>query len=303
MFACPSCQTPLESLTPVEQRCPVDGVVYRQDQGIWRFLRPERAAYFQQFVQEYETISRAEQRGSPDPAYYRALPFADVSGRFAADWRIRAISFQTLVKKVLAPLERSKKRPLAILDLGAGNGWLAYRLSQRGHHLAAIDLLTNSFDGLGAHIHYESTFVPIQAEFEALPFTAGQADLVIFNASLHYSTDYVRTLAESLRVLRQDGRLVIVDTPVYRQAASGEAMVRQREALFQQQYGFPSNALPNENYLTGRRLPELAAALGLRWQTISPFYGWRWTLRPWRARLAGHREPARFLLIAGRREG
>jgi HemK-related putative methylase len=264
-------------------------------------LDAERAGAFGTFIQEYETVRRAEGRGSDDPGYYRDLPFADRTGRFDEDWRIRATSFRALVERVLRPLEERHARPLMILDIGAGNGWLSNRLAQRGHAVAAVDLLTNADDGLGAHVHYDTAFVPVQAEFDRLPFAGGQADLVVFNASLHYATNYLVTLGEALRVLRPAGCLAIVDTPLYHHAASGAAMVREREAYFARHYGFPSNTLPSENYLTYERLEQLGAALGLAWHTTAPFYGVRWTLRPWKARIRRRREPATFLVIAGRR--
>ncbi len=298
-FACPACHTPLEMLTLDEQRCPADGRVYRLINGIWRFLLPEREAYFEQFMAEYETVRRAEGRGSDDPAYYRALPFEDRTGRFSDDWRIRARSFETLVEKVVRPLEAERDRRLKILDLGAGNGWLSNRLAQRGHAVAAVDLLTNAFDGLGAHVHYDVDFAPVQAEFDRLPFVEDQADLAVFNGSLHYATDSEVTLREALRVLRDGGRPVIVDSPVYHDAASGEKMVQEREAQFEEAYGFPSNAIPSENYLAYDRLGELADALGLSWEIHESFYGWRWHFKPWKARLLGHREPAKFLVIVG----
>ena len=172
-----------------------------------------------------------------------------------------------------------------ILDLGAGNGWLSYRLAQRHHTVATVDLLDDQLDGLAAHVHYDAGFTPIQAEFDRLPLAGQQADLVIFNASFHYSTDYVATLREALRVLRLDGATVIMDSPLYHDASSGARMVQEREARFQELYGFAGNALPGENYLTYARLDELATALGLRWRKVTPFYGWRWALRPWKARL------------------
>jgi SAM-dependent methyltransferase len=246
-------------------------------------------------------VRQAEGRGSPETAYYRALPFTDLSGRFTADWQIRARSFLAFQRKVLAPLERERQRSLRVIDLGAGNGWLSYRLAQRGHCVAAVDLLTNSLDGLGAHIHYDATFMPVQAEFDRLPFSANQVDLVVFNAALHYSTHYESTLAQALRILQPSGLLVILDSPVYRAAASGAQMVREREAAFTQAHGFPSNALPSENYLTTRRLNDLATQLRLHWKIIQPFYGWRWLLRPIKAKLLRQREPARFAVIVGQR--
>jgi SAM-dependent methyltransferase len=291
---------PLEALRTDEGQCPACGTLYPQRDGIWRFLTPEREAFFKQFIAEYAIVRQAEGRGCDDPAYYRALPFVDLTGRFCDQWRIRARSFRTLAERVLPGLEAGRARPLRVLDLGAGNGWLSYRLSMRGHYVVAVDLLTNASDGLGAHVHYDAAITPVQAEFDRLPFGRGQADLAIFNAALHYSTQYETTLREALRALRGDGRLVILDSPVYRDPSSGEQMVREREAHFEQVYGFPSNALPSENYLTFERLHQLKAALGLRWEFFKPFYGWRWALKPWRARLRATREPAQFLLIVGR---
>lgn len=301
LFACPLCRTPLAPLNAARQRCPADETIYECRDGIWRFLVPDRQAYFDRFMREYQIVRQAERRGSTDASYYRALPFADLSGRFTADWQIRARSFRAFQCDVLQPLERDVRRPLHVIDLGAGNGWLSYRLAQRGHIVAAVDLLTNSLDGLGAHIHYDTTFTPMQAEFDRLPLAEDQIDLIVFNASLHYSTHYETTLCEALRVLRPAGLLVILDSPVYRSADSGAQMVREREATFTRTYGFPSNALPSENYLTDQCLCDLAETLHLRWRFIQPFYGWRWMLRPLKARLLRRREPARFAVIVGQR--
>ncbi|HET7034461.1 MAG TPA: HemK2/MTQ2 family protein methyltransferase [Thermomicrobiaceae bacterium] len=301
-FACPVCHGALAPCGEDRLRCERDDLDFERIEGIWRFLPPERLRYYARFMAEYETVRARERRGSRDAAYYRALPFADRSGRFSADWRIRARSFEALVDEVLAPLEEAVARPLVVLDLGAGNGWLSHRLAQRGHAVIAADLQTNAADGLGAHVHYAHHFTPVQAEFDHVPLAGAQADLVIFNGSLHYAADIERALAEARRVLRPAGRLVIMDTPFYHDPSSGQAMVREREAQFAREYGFPSNAVPMEGFLTFQRLDALGAALGLRWQRIEPDYGLGWALRPWRARLRRRREPARFVLAVGKRE-
>lgn len=295
VFACPQCGIKLERITAVKQQCPQDGQEYCCIDGIWRFLLPQRQAHFAQFVKEYETVRQAEGRGSTEAAYYRALPFADLTGKMTADWQIRAQSFQVLLQQVVGPL--AEKRPCRILDLGAGNGWLSYRLAQRGHHVAAVDLTVNRFDGLGTHPMYDASFLPVQAEFDHLPFAGGQADLAIFNASLHYTSSYERTLREALRVVRPEGMVVVVDTAVYHDESSGAQMVREREAHFQQTYGFPSNAIAAENYLTYERIEAVAKTLSVSQRLLWPVPGWRRAVRKWRARLNGRREPAQFPLI------
>jgi SAM-dependent methyltransferase len=297
-FACPGCRAVLEQTAIDALRCPADGMVFRHAGGVWRLLLPEREAAFLRFIQEYETVRRAEGRGSETPDYYRALPYQDLSGRMPADWRIRAASFDALIQKLVRPMEMSTGRPLRVMDLGAGNGWLSNRLAGRGHCVAGVDLMVNDFDGLACSKFYENAFNPVQAEFDRLPFEDNSVDLVIFNASLHYSTGYEATLRESLRVIAPGGKLVVMDSPIYRNPASGAQMVRERENEFTRRYGFPSNALPSENYLTYRRLDELAAALNLSCQIQrAPFYGVRWMLRPFIARLLGRREPAKFGLV------
>lgn len=297
-LACPRCRVQLD-ISDGATACAECGAAYRRERGVWLLLAEDRAPRFAQFIAEYETVRRAEGRGGSGQAYYRALPYRDTTGRFAADWRIRAASFDALLRHVVKPME-SRGR-LRALDMGAGCGWLAYRLALRGHAAAAADLLVNEADGLGAHVHYDAPILPIQAEFERLPLADAQLDLLVVNAALHYATDYAVTLREALRVLRPGGALAVVDSPVYRDPSSGRQMVRERGDAFEQRYGFRGESLPSENYLSYARLDELAAELGVRWRIFRPNHGIGWALRPLRARLRGRREPAGFpLLVAAR---
>jgi SAM-dependent methyltransferase len=301
-FICPRCRTGLDRVSADRLVCPQDGLEYWNVEGIWRFLLPESQAHYTRFIEEYETVRRTEGRGSTDADYYRALPYKDLSGNFSKDWAIRTRSFDLLVKKLLTPIQANLERPLKVLDLGAGNGWLSNRLAAQDDRVVAVDLLVNELDGLGAWKHYENQFTPIQAEFNRLPIMDGFADVAIFNASFHYSENYEETLKEALRATDVDGVVVVMGTPVYRRRESGEKMVAEREAAFQEQYGFASNSLESENFLTYDRLIELGDSLGIHWLTFRPFYGLRWMLRPLKAVLTRTREPARFHLIAGYRK-
>jgi SAM-dependent methyltransferase len=257
-----------------------------------------------QFVREYQTVRRAEGWGSRDPAYYAALPYCDLSGRYPEIWRIRARSYDVLLSRVLQPLERSGAEPrLTVLDLGAGNGWLSARLVRRGYRAIAVDVLDDPFDGLRAVRQYLDRHrpAPVVGEFDHLPVPADSVDVAIFNASLHYSTDYARTLRESLRVLRWRGTLVVLDSPMYSDPTSGQRMVQEREARFLRTHGFASNALDCEHFLTPARLAELSATLGVRWQLHTPRLDPLTTARRQLDGVRARREPARFPVIVGRR--
>src|SRR5215475_12794278 len=108
------------------------------------------AAARNRFLEEYRQIRYAEGRGSDDPEYYRALPFLDISGRNSAMWQMRSATFRYFEKHILSHLESAAARPLEIMDLGAGNSWLSYRLALRRHRVSAIDIFLDSRDGLAA---------------------------------------------------------------------------------------------------------------------------------------------------------
>lgn len=261
-----------------------------------------QAATRQRFLDDYIKIRHAEGRGSDDAAYYLALPYRDITGRLQFQWDIRGKSYRCLERRVLPPIEKQFGRPLRVADLGAGNCWLSYRMALRGHQPIAIDILGDPLDGLAAGRHYQqqTPFPRLNAEFDALPLATKSIDLAIYNASIHYSTDYRRTLSEVRRCLRPGGWFVIVDSPVYRRREHGEMMRRERHQQFQSTYGFASDTLQSIEFFDEPMLNELGSELRISWRIYRPWYGWQWALRPWKARWQGNRPPSRFWILAGR---
>lgn len=255
------------------------------------------------FLEEYRAIRYAEGRGSDDPAYYRALPYRDLTNRNSAMWEMRAKTYRYFERKILPDMEGAIGRPLDILDLGAGNAWMSYRLSLRNHRPVALDIFSDPRDGLLAIGNYSQVFPAVEADFGCLPFERGSFDIAIFNSSFHYSTDYVATLSEARRCLRPGGVVVILDSPVYRRAEDGERMARERHQEFATRYGFASDAIPSIEFLDEETLARLAEKLNLRWKIWRPWYGWRWHSRPLKAKLHGSRPPSRFWILAGEFDG
>lgn len=304
---CPSCGHALESADVFEASpslvCAFCAFVLGSRRGIWKAVAPQRLQRYQRFIEEYETIRSSEGRGSEAGDYYLALPFKDLTGRNSWQWRIRSRSFRFIAQRILPILEFRIPGGLDILDIGAGNCWLSYRLAMRGHRPVAVDLLTNPLDGLGAAGHYfpflAHGFPRFQAEMDRLPFAAAQFDLAVFNASIHYSEDYDRTIEESLRCLRRPGHIFIIDTPHYNREESGEKMLRERRAAFEERYGFRSDSVPSREYLTPSVVSGLALRHGITWTILKPWYGLNWAMRPLRARLMRRREPAKFRVFWG----
>jgi SAM-dependent methyltransferase len=241
------------------------------------------------FLEQYGRIRAAEGRGSDSGTFYRALPFID-----HAQWKIRAATYRYFQRNILPPT------PSRILDVGAGNAWLSNRLVEQGHSPVALDIFRDQRDGLDAARHYATSFARVEAEFDRLPLAPGQFDLAVFNASFHYSADYARTLAEVGRCLRPDGRIVILDSPVYKLRAHGEAMRVERQRLFENQFGFRSEALHSIEFLDEDMLAQLSRELRLTWTIHRPWYGLAWHMRPVIARLKQRRPPSRFWILEAR---
>lgn len=258
------------------------------------------------FAAQYARHRAAEGRGHAG-ADLAALPYLK-TGPLARQWAVRACSYEVLRSRVVAPFARRLGRPLTVLDLGAGNGWLSHRLAMDGHDAIALDIREDHVDGLGAAAALAARtggrMRLCAASFAAIPLPAASADLAVFNASLHYALDLSAVLAEAARVTRPGGLLAIVDSPFYRREADGLAMVAEKRASAAERFGEGAAtlmALPFIEFLTRERLADASAGLGLTWRRRRVLYPAWYEARPLLARLRGARAPSRFDVWTGAR--
>ncbi len=255
------------------------------------------AARFRAAYTEHRAV---EGRGAGGLEELLALPFVQ-HGPFARQWSVRARTFVRFVRAVVEPQELSATpRPLRVLDLGAGNGWLCYQLTQRGHACVALDWRRDTVDGLGAATpyldHLSGGFGRVVATFEAVPLRP-TFDIAVFNAAIHYATSLEDTIAEAVRVTRPGGRVVILDSPFYAETSDGEQMVAEKRTAAQQAWGARADALlalPVIEYLTSERLARASAPHALAWRRHRVSYPLWYEVRPIVARLRGRRRPSRF---------
>lgn len=290
---CPGCGATQFDVDDTQARC--RSCRYRVDciAEIWRFIPESRQDFYRPFLESYTRVRLAEGRGTFSETELKALPSCKSSHKLASQWRIRAASF----RKLSRCLDRELKPGSRIIDVGAGTGWLSHRLAECGFRTCAVDISTDEHDGLGAAKAFAGEWPRIQGELDALPFSNGIADAVIFNASFHYCVEPAVALREALRVLRPRGMILIVDTPIYRDESSGRSMLEEQQRYFEQLIGSRSDSIRSSGFLTWRLLHTLAEVLGLQWKGDQPWYGLRWALRPIRARVLGQREPATFAIV------
>ncbi len=251
------------------------------------------------FRSDYAAQRLAEGRAHT-AAELATLPYLS-SGPLARQWGVRARSFDALVRTVLLPARARQQDALAILDLGAGCGWLSYRAGLAGYTPVALDIRDDSVDGLGAAAFYlnddPELFQRIVGSFDALPLASSQFDIAVFNASIHYSFDLTTVLNEAIRVVRAGGQIVILDSPFYPNETAGDAMISEKRRDAVAQFGARARTLlafPFVEFLTPQRLSAATAALGLVWRRHRVWYPLWYEARPTVARLRGRRSPSRF---------
>jgi len=244
---------------------------------------------------------RASEGRAHSHAELLALPYVR-NGPLAKQWSVRARTFEAFMRRVVAPVARGiTDRPLRVLDLGAGNGWLCHRLARHGSDAVAIDIRDDSVDGLGAAAPLLGAEFPpferVVATFDALPVGDAHFDVVVFNASLHYAIDLRSVLDEVRRVTQSGGRVAVLDSPFYDSEADGCAMVDDKRRNAATHFGERADALmalPFIEFLTRERLDRASKGLGLAWRRHRVSYPLWYEARPYVARLRRQRRPSRF---------
>jgi SAM-dependent methyltransferase len=291
-FAC-ACGSPVQA---DGANCPRCGVAVDEKDGIYRCLSAECASRLAPFLAQYRHVRRQDGYRVRDAHYYRALPDVPPGDPQAAVWRIRRRSFDRLCREVLP---RPAEPMPAVLDLGAGNGWLSAQLSRRGYRVAAVDLLADDMDGLGACRHYDTPFPCVQADFDALPLLPGQFDLAIFNGSLHYAPVVSATLSQTAAMLRPGGALVVIDSPMFDLTEDGEAMRGRLRQRLRDDYGCHEPIEPGEGCLILPALERWASARGQRSRFLPTDTGWRQRVRRlWPGRPRGNHPPSFGVWVA-----
>jgi ubiquinone/menaquinone biosynthesis C-methylase UbiE len=101
-----------------------------------------------------------------------------------------------------------------VLDLGCGAGHTAIALAGRVRSVMAVDLTSEMIE-VAKRLAKERGLTNLtfrQADATALPFANGSFELVTSRYSAHHYSDPLVALGEVRRVLRPNGRFLLVDT-------------------------------------------------------------------------------------------
>jgi SAM-dependent methyltransferase len=156
-------------------------------------------------------------------------------------------------------------------DLGCGSGHLSVLLAPFVRRVVGVDASANMLEQARARSEGMAGIELRQGELESLPIESAELDAAILSLVLHHAPDPRRVLVEVHRVLRDGGRLLLVDLAPHNETEFRERMGHvwlgfssSQVTEWLQEAGFKNVkviALPRD---PGAKGPELFVASGTR---------------------------------------
>jgi ubiquinone/menaquinone biosynthesis C-methylase UbiE len=125
--------------------------------------------------------------------------------RWSHVWNLARYTNQAIYRTAL---ELVDARHHTVLDVGCGTGLMSAKLARMDRRVVAVDLSAAMI--ARARRRYGRAVDFIEADAEDLPFDDDAFDAVINLISFHHYPDPWRAVAEFRRVLRPNGRLVLI---------------------------------------------------------------------------------------------
>lgn len=183
------------------------------------------------FEDVYLKVREKENRVYAD-AELILLPFASSSNPHKSEWNLRARSYLRFKEYLNA-----KKQGLNILDLGCGNGWFCGQLSKSFNH--DFYLVDVNFTELtqGRRVFNSEKLKFIYADIFESKFPEKGFDIILINAAIQYFPDISKLLNKLLTLLKVNGELHIIDSPIY--SVNEAIKAKERTQNYHSSIGFP----------------------------------------------------------------
>lgn len=191
---------------------------------------------FAQFRDLYLKV-RLKERRILDDNVVEQLPYItkQMSVHFK-EWKTRARSFEQLRQHV-----NSSNRPLALMDLGCGNGWMAARLAKSDTlKVSAVDVNVEELKQ-GARIFQQPNLAFYYGNIFDDIFPQASFDFIVLNACAQYFENIQALIERLFFFLKKDGEIHIIDTPFYTKTTIESA--KQRTQSYYNSIGFEKMAM------------------------------------------------------------
>jgi len=177
-----------------------------------------------EFERQYIKLRQHENRVYTDDEV-AWLPEINKDHVHSKEWTIRKRSSRKLVRYL-----SNKNCPLKILEVGCGNGWLSFQLSQIPFStVTAVDINLLELRQAERVFAGVSNLSFIYGDIHTDVLAAAKFDIVVFAASIQYFNSLHDTLHVVLDLLTENGEIHIIDSHFYNQEQAKKAAYRSRQ--------------------------------------------------------------------------
>ena len=196
---------------------------------------PNGAAGSGDWTAAYLRAREREGRLYPD-ATVAALPDVPITNPLRSEWLQRADSTGRLV----AVLGR-RPRPIEILEIGCGNGWLSNRLAQiPGASVVGLDANDVELDQARRVFVGRSNLRFVRADVRTAVPPEPAPDVIVLASVVQYVADLPALVRQLLGWLAPRGEVDLLDSPLYR--TEDRAAARARSRTYYASIGVPEMA-------------------------------------------------------------
>ena len=199
----------------------------------------------------YLEVRRSEGRVLSDDAV-RMLPYTAPTSPYAKEWRWRRRTlgrFLSYCKNLTDPEAENgmqtdiynNSKPIRILDLGCGNGWMANRLAeQTDWEIWAVDVNETELEQ-GARLFGRANLRFLYADVLQDTLPEKHFDVAVLAASVQYFPDLPNLVSSLRKVLKTTGEIHFLDSPFYQNDTDRKA-AKQRTLEYYSKTGVPEMA-------------------------------------------------------------
>lgn len=183
------------------------------------------------FEKKYIIIRSMENRLYTDEELC-SLPEISPAHPHYGEWQVRKHSAQRLVRYFTA-----KEKPLRILEIGCGNGWLCHQLSRiPGARITGLDINFTELQQAARVFSDVPNLNFVNGDLTA-SFYRPEADMIVFASSIQYFSPLRKIIQLSLQRLSAGGEIHILDTHFYH--SDKVALAKRKTADYFASLGFP----------------------------------------------------------------
>lgn len=179
----------------------------------------------------YIAVRDSEQRVVNDDLL-KTLPVTPSAYIHHNEWEIRTRNFHRFLKYI-----QGLKKPLSILDVGCGNGWMSAQLNRVGHSVTAVDLNMTELQQAEKVFGTNERLKWVYADIMEDTIDAVNFDVIVFGASCQYFNNITTLTKRIMPWLCKKGSIHLLDSFFY--AATDIQAAHDRTAAYYNSIGHP----------------------------------------------------------------